>query len=106
VALLSYSYATGVFTSCKLEQATHDSVALCFITGDEHSDHHTIATFRKHFLADQEDLFVQMLVLAKAWAYTSRARSVWTEPGSKPVPARAGGDGSRHTQGEKMRVKL
>ena len=65
LGLLFYGYATGVFSSRKLEQATYDSVAFRFITGDAHPDHDTIATFRKRFLAELEGLFVQMLVLAK-----------------------------------------
>lgn len=65
LALLFYGYATGVFSSRKLEQATHDSVAFRFITGDVHPDHDTIASFRKHFLPELEGLFVQMLVVAK-----------------------------------------
>lgn len=65
LALLFYGYATGIFSSRKLEQATHDSVAFRFITGDTHPDHDTIATFRKRFLPELEGLFVQMLVVAK-----------------------------------------
>ena len=65
LALLFYGYATGVFSSRKLEQATHDSVAFRFITGDAHPDHDTIATFRKRFLPELEGLFVQILVVAK-----------------------------------------
>ena len=34
LGLLFYGYATGVFSSRKLEQATHDSAAFRFITGD------------------------------------------------------------------------
>lgn len=64
-ALLFYGYATGVFSSRKLEQATHDSVAFRFITADTHLDHDTIATFRKRFLKELEGLFVQMLVMVK-----------------------------------------
>ena len=33
VALLFYGYATGVFSSRKLEQATYDSVAFRYISG-------------------------------------------------------------------------
>ena len=66
LALLFYGYATGVFSSRKLEQATFDSVAFRFITGDTHPDHDTIATFRKRFLPELEGLFVQLLVLARA----------------------------------------
>ena len=39
VALLFYGYATGVFSSRKLEEATHDSVGFRYITGNEHPDH-------------------------------------------------------------------
>jgi transposase/IS5 family transposase len=65
LALLFYGYATGVFSSRKLEQATYDSVAFRFITADTHPDHDTIATFRKRFLTELEGLFVQLLVMAK-----------------------------------------
>ena len=65
LSLLFYGYATGVFSSRKLEQATYDSVAFRFITGDTHPDHDTIAVFRKRFLAELESLFVQLLVVAK-----------------------------------------
>ncbi len=64
VALLFYGYATGVFASRKLEQATHDSVAFRFVTADTHPDHDTIATFRKRFLKELEGLFVQILMMA------------------------------------------
>jgi LmbE family N-acetylglucosaminyl deacetylase len=50
--MMFYGYATGVFSSRKLEQASHDSVAFRFITADGHPDHDTIATFRKRFLAE------------------------------------------------------
>jgi transposase len=36
-----YGYATGVFSSRKLERATYDSVAFRFIAGNEHPDHDT-----------------------------------------------------------------
>lgn len=65
LALLFYGYATGVFSSRKLEQATHDSVAFRFITGNAHPDHDTIATFRRRFLKELEGLFVQLLVVAR-----------------------------------------
>ena len=50
LALLFYGYATGVFSSRKLEQATHDSIAFRYIAANTHPDHDTIATFRKRFL--------------------------------------------------------
>ena len=65
LALLIYGYATGVFSSRKLERATYNSVAFRFIAGNDHPDHDTIATFRKRFLKEIEALFVRVLMLAK-----------------------------------------
>ena len=50
LGLLVYGYATGVFSSRKLERATYDLVAFRFIAVNEHPDHDTIATFRRRFL--------------------------------------------------------
>ena len=65
LGLLVYGYATGVFSSRKLERATYDLVAFRFITANEHPDHDTIATFRRRFLKDIEGLFVRVLELAR-----------------------------------------
>jgi len=54
-----------VFSSRKLERATYDSVAFRFIAANDHPDHDTIAVFRRRFLPQIEDLFVQVLVLAR-----------------------------------------
>ena len=64
LALLFYGYATGVFSSRKLETATYDSVAFRFITANTHPDHDTIATFRKRFLEELKPLFAQILTIA------------------------------------------
>src|SRR3981189_635213 len=58
LGLLVYGYATGVFSSRKLERATYDSVAFRFIAANDHPDHDTIATFRRRFLKEIERLFV------------------------------------------------
>jgi transposase len=50
LGLLVYGYATGVFSSRKLERATYDSVAFRFIAANQHPDHDTIASFRRRFL--------------------------------------------------------
>ncbi len=65
LSLLFYGYATGVFSSRKIEQATYDSVAFRFISANTHPDHDTIATFRKRFLNQLKPLFVQILLLAR-----------------------------------------
>jgi transposase len=64
LSLLFYGYSTGVFSSRKLEQATYDSVAFRYITGNQHPDHDTIAMFRKRFSAELKDLFNQILLIA------------------------------------------
>ena len=64
LALLFYGYATGVFSSRKMETATYDSVAFRFITANTHPDHDTIATFRKRFLEELKPLFAQILTIA------------------------------------------
>src|SRR5665213_1663661 len=65
LGLLVYGYATGVFSSRKLERATYDSVAFRFIAANDHPDHDTIAAFRRRFLKEIEALFVQVLQLAR-----------------------------------------
>jgi transposase len=65
LALLFYGYATGVFSSRKLERATYETVPFRFIAGNWHPDHDTLATFRKTFLPELKDLFVQVLLLAQ-----------------------------------------
>jgi transposase len=65
LGILVYGYATGIFSSRKLERATYDSVAFRFIAANDHPDHDTIATFRQRFLKQIEGLFVQVLLLAR-----------------------------------------
>jgi len=65
LGILVYGYATGVFSSRKLERATYDSVAFRFIAANEHPDHDTIAVFRRRFLKPVEALFVQVLGVAR-----------------------------------------
>ena len=65
LGILIFGYATGVFSSRKLERATYDSVAFRFVASNQHPDHDTIATFRRRFLSEIEALFVQVLLLAR-----------------------------------------
>src|SRR5919109_157432 len=64
VALLFYGYATGVFSSRKLEQATYERVPFIYIAGGLHPDHDSINSFRKRFLVQLEELLVQLLLIA------------------------------------------
>ena len=65
LALLFYGYATGVFSSRKIEKATYESIPFRFIAGNLHPDHDTIADFRKTFLPKIQELFAQILLLAQ-----------------------------------------
>lgn len=64
LALLFYGYATGTFSSRKMERATYDSLAFRYICANQHPDHDTICTFRRRFLEELKDLFVQILEVA------------------------------------------
>ncbi|MCK4451031.1 MAG: transposase [Anaerolineae bacterium] len=64
LGLLFYGYATGVFSSRKIEKATYESIPFRYIAGNLHPDHDTIASFRKTFLSEIRVLFVQVLLLA------------------------------------------
>jgi transposase len=65
LGLLLYGYATGVFSSRKIERATYEAVPFRFIAGNLHPDHDTLAAFRHTFLPELKDLFVQVLLLAQ-----------------------------------------
>lgn len=65
LGLLVYGYASGVFSSRKIERATYENLAFQFVGGGLHPDHDTIANFRKTFLTQIHELFVQVLLLAK-----------------------------------------
>jgi transposase len=82
LGLLIYGYATGVFSSRKLERATHDSVAFRFIAANDHPDHDTIATFRRRFLPEIEALFVKVLLLLAFFKLAYCADSIRKNPGT------------------------
>jgi transposase len=69
LALLFYGYATGVFSSRRIEKATYEMLPFRFIAGGLHPDHDTLAHFRKTFLSAIKELFVQMLLLAQTAGY-------------------------------------
>ncbi len=65
LGILFYGYATGLFSSRKLEKATYESIPFRYIAGGLHPDHDTIANFRKTFLTGIKSLFVQVLLVAQ-----------------------------------------
>ena len=67
VRVLLYGYATGVYSSRKLEAKTYEDVAFRYLSADAHPDHDTLAEFRKRHLEALAGLFTQALLLcAKA----------------------------------------
>ncbi len=65
LGLLLYSYVSGVFSARQIERATYESIPFRYIAGGWHPDHDTLANFRKTFLPQIMDLFVQVLLVAK-----------------------------------------
>jgi len=65
LSLLIYGYATGTFSSRKIERATYDSLAFRYIACNRHPDHDTLATFRKRFGQEFQSAFVQVLEVAR-----------------------------------------
>jgi transposase/IS5 family transposase len=65
LSLLIYGYATGTFSSRKIERATYDSLAFRYIACNQHPDHATLATFRKRFGQEFQSAFVQVLQVAR-----------------------------------------
>lgn len=65
LGLLFYGYATGVFSSRKIERATYESAPFRFLAGNRHPDHDTLANFRKSFLLELKGLFVEILLIAR-----------------------------------------
>ena len=69
LALLLYAYATGMFSSRKIELATYEVIPFRFIAGGLHPDHSTIAWFRKQFLSEIKVVFAQVLLIAHEMGY-------------------------------------
>lgn len=65
LGLLFYGYATGVFSSRKIETATYENLAFRFVASGLHPDHDSIANFRKTFLVELKELFVEILLFAE-----------------------------------------
>jgi len=69
LALLLYAYATGVFSSRKIEMATYEVIPFRFIAGGLHPDHSTLAWFRKQFLSEIKVVFAQVLLIGHEMGY-------------------------------------
>jgi transposase len=65
LGLLVYGYATGVYSSRRIEAATQESIAFRYIAANEQPDHDSLCAFRKRFIKEIEVLFVQVLCIAR-----------------------------------------
>lgn len=65
LALLVYAYANGLFSSRRIERATHRDLGVRFVTANTHPDHDTIAAFRRQNRPAFEAAFLDILLLAR-----------------------------------------
>ena len=65
LGLLIHSYATGVFSSRKIERLTHQDVSVRYLCANTHPDHDTIARFRARYRELFQRSFVAVLQLAR-----------------------------------------
>jgi hypothetical protein len=89
LALLLYCYATGVFSSRRIQRAGLDSVPVRMICGDTHPDHDTICTFRRENKALLQENFVRVLELAQELKFLQVGQITVAVDGTK-VLANAG----------------
>ena len=64
LGLLIYCYATGTFSSRRIETLTYENVAVRFLTADTHPDHDSICKFRRENKDLLASSFHQVLELA------------------------------------------
>ena len=91
LGIVIYGYATGVFSSRKLERATYDSVAFRFIAANQHPDHDTIAA---------PELVEGPAPLSRA---DREAVPAGAGRGTRDGPAEVGHGGSRRDQDPRQR---
>jgi transposase len=65
MGLLLYCYAQGIFSSRRIEAATHWHISVRYLAGNTHPDHDTIATFRRVNKELVRGSFVRVLELAR-----------------------------------------
>lgn len=65
LSLLVYCYATGLFSSRRIEHATWQNVAVRYICANTHPDHDTLCAFRRKNGPLIQETFVKILLLAR-----------------------------------------
>ena len=88
MSLLIYGYATGTFSSRRIERATYDSLAFRFIACNRHPDHDTLATFRRRFGEEFQSAFVQVLQVARENQLLNLGNVSLDGPGLPPTALR------------------
>ena len=63
--VLLYAYSVGVFSSRKIAQRLEEDVAFRFLSAGQFPNHRTICRFRERHLNDFEDVFVQVVQIAR-----------------------------------------
>jgi transposase len=66
LGVLIYCYATGTFSSRRIERASYQNLSVRYLSGNTHPDHDTIATFRWQNGELIRRAFVRVLELAQA----------------------------------------
>ena len=87
VKVLVYGYATGVFSSRRLERRLHEDLAFRMLAAGNFPKHRTIRDFRALHLKEFSDLFVQVVRLAREMGLVKLARWPSTAPRSRPMRA-------------------
>lgn len=64
LGLLIYCYASGTFSSRRIERLTHENVAVRLLCADTHPDHDSLCTFRRENRTLLESSFHQVLEVA------------------------------------------
>jgi transposase len=83
LGLLIYSYATGTFSSRKIEKLTYDSVAVRYLCADTHPDHDSICKFRRENKSLLESSFHRVLECAARAKVLKVGEVVLAEDGTK-----------------------
>ena len=76
LGLLIYCYATGTFSSRRIETLTHENVAVRYLCADTHPDHDSICKFRRENKALLSSAFHQVLELAAKVGSSSASHAV------------------------------
>lgn len=76
LALLVYCYATGRFSSRRIEEATSSDVVVRYICANRHPDHDTICNFRRKNAELFKEMFVKVLAMAAKLGALNKAGTI------------------------------